>query len=107
MTPFAENLRRRAEELGISNAEAARRAGLSERRYAHYVSGQREPDLSTLVRIARVLGTSPNELLGFDGPLAGKSEEALLLERLSVAAARMPEEKLRVFVVQAEAIASI
>jgi transcriptional regulator with XRE-family HTH domain len=63
MELFATNLRRRAEELGISNAEAARRAGLSERRYGNYVSGRREPDLATLVRIAHVLATTPNELL--------------------------------------------
>lgn len=63
MEPFAANLRKRAEELGISNAEAARRAGLSERRYGNYVSGRREPDLATLVRIASALATTPNELL--------------------------------------------
>ena len=66
MDLFAENLRKRAVELGISHAEVARRAGLSERRYGNYVSGRREPDLVTLVRIARVLETTPNVLLGFD-----------------------------------------
>jgi transcriptional regulator with XRE-family HTH domain len=63
MELFATNLRRRAEELGISNAEVARRAGLTERRYGNYVSGRREPDLATLVRIASVLATTPNDLL--------------------------------------------
>lgn len=66
MDLFAENLRKRAVELGISHAEVARRAGLSERRYGNYVSGRREPDLATLVRIARVLETTPNVLLGFN-----------------------------------------
>jgi transcriptional regulator with XRE-family HTH domain len=64
MEAFASNLRKRAEALGISHAEAARRIGLSERRYGNYVSGRREPDLATLVRIADVLGTTPNDLLG-------------------------------------------
>lgn len=64
METFANNLRKRAEELGISNAEAARRADLSERRYGNYVSGRREPDLATLVRIAQVLETTPDVLLG-------------------------------------------
>lgn len=63
MEVFARNLKKRAEELGISNAEVARRAGLSERRYGNYVSGRREPDLATLVRIAAVLATTPNDLL--------------------------------------------
>lgn len=47
----------------MSNAEVARRAGLSERRYGNYVSGRREPDLATLVKIASVLATTPNDLL--------------------------------------------
>ena len=68
MEPFASNLRKRAEELGISNAEAARRVGLSERRYGNYVAGRREPDLATLVRIAAVLETSPDRLLSFGDP---------------------------------------
>lgn len=72
MEAFAINLRKRAEALGISHAEAARRAGLSERRYGNYVSGRREPDLATLVKIAEVLGTSPNDLL------LGEDKEALL-----------------------------
>ena len=65
MDAFADNLKRRAHELGISNAEVARRAGLSERRYGNYVSGRREPDLATLVRVAKVLETTPDALLGF------------------------------------------
>lgn len=59
MDAFCRNLKNRTEELGISNAEAARRSGLSERRYAHFVSGDREPDLATLVRIADALGVTP------------------------------------------------
>lgn len=66
MDLFSDNLRKRAAELGVSHAEIARRANLSERRYGNYVSGRREPDLATLVRIARVLETTPNALLGFD-----------------------------------------
>jgi transcriptional regulator with XRE-family HTH domain len=107
MLPFATNLRRRAEELGISNAEVARRVGLSERRYANYVSGKREPDLATLVRIAEVLGTSPNSLLG--DPVNGESSSVkdLLQDRLRIAASRMDERSLEITVVQAEAVASV
>lgn len=66
MELFAANLRKRAEELGLSHAEVARRAGLSERRYGNYVSGRREPDLATLVKIATVLATTANDLLARD-----------------------------------------
>ncbi|MBB6306455.1 helix-turn-helix transcriptional regulator [Xanthobacter tagetidis] len=64
MDLFAANLRARAAALNPSNAEAARRAGLNERRYFHYVSEAREPDLATLVKISKALGTTPDALLG-------------------------------------------
>ena len=71
MDALARALRTRAQELGLSHAAIARRIGVSERRYAHYVTGRNEPDLATLVRIAKALQTSPNELLGFCGKRTG------------------------------------
>lgn len=55
MQPFGNNLRRRTKELGLTDAEVARRMGVSERRYGFYVTGDREPDLATLLRIADIL----------------------------------------------------
>jgi transcriptional regulator with XRE-family HTH domain len=63
MEALSRNLRRRAKELGLSDAEVARRAGLSERRYGHYVAGTREPDFATFLRICEVLAVTPNDLL--------------------------------------------
>lgn len=105
MELFAANLRKRAGELGISNAEVARRAGLSERRYGNYVSGRREPDLATLVRIAVVLQTSPNILLEFESD-ERKSKRRLLTDRLNVAAHAMGVRELEITVIQAEAVAA-
>ncbi len=108
MVPFASRLRLRADELGISNAEVARRAGLSERRYAHYVSGKREPDLATLVRIAQVLVTTPNVLLGFEGDADQPATRgSLLKDRLQAAANALTEPALHMTVVQAEALAAL
>jgi transcriptional regulator with XRE-family HTH domain len=106
MEQFAKRLRKRAEELGISNAEAARRTGLSERRYAHYVKGQREPDLATLVRIADSLETTPNELLGLLAEQK-KTRRSVLLERLNAAANQLSERNLEMIVLQTEAIARV
>ncbi|MGE5517260.1 MAG: helix-turn-helix domain-containing protein [Bacteroidota bacterium] len=63
METLSRNLRRRAKDLGLSDAEVARRAGLSERRYGHYVTGTREPDFATFLRICEVLAVTPNDLL--------------------------------------------
>jgi transcriptional regulator with XRE-family HTH domain len=103
MAPFVKNLRKRAEELGLSHAEAARRAGLSETRYGNYVTGQREPDFATLVRIASVLVTTPNELLGVGAEQPSSSLQQLQ-NRLAAAGTALSEADLEVLVIQAEAI---
>lgn len=105
MDIFASRLRERAAELGIANAEAARRAGLSERRYAHYVSGIREPDLATLVRIAEALQTTPDVLLGAADP-KNASPRSRLMDRLKSAAQALADEDLELVIVQTEALAS-
>lgn len=103
MTPFVENLRKRAEQLGIPHAEVARRAGLSETRYGNYATGQREPDFATLLRIASVLGATPNDLLGVCGAQSSPSLQRLQ-DRLAAAGAALSEHDLEVLVIEAEAI---
>jgi transcriptional regulator with XRE-family HTH domain len=105
MDQFAARLRQRAQELGISNAEAARRSGLNEQRYGHYVKGRREPDLATLVRIARALETTPDDLLLLDTTKVEPSRRAVLRDRLNSAAKALTEKDLELVVVQTEALA--
>lgn len=50
--------------LGISQAEAARRCGMSAQRFGNYVKGNRVPDVSSLITIAEALQTTPDQLLG-------------------------------------------
>lgn len=105
MDALARALRARAKGLGLSHAAIARRIGVSERRYAHYVTGRNEPDLATLVRIAKALQTSPNELLGFAAE-AKRSKRSLLRDRLNAAAEAMDDRELEITVVHAEALAA-
>lgn len=103
MAILGKNLRKYSGELGLSDAEAARRVGLSERRYSHYVSDDREPDLATLVRIAKALAVTPNELLGWStekGPF-----DKPLHRRLLHAADALTEAELEMIVIQVEALA--
>ncbi len=104
MELFAANLRKRAEELGISNAEVARRAGLSERRYGNYVTGRREPDLATLVRIASVLATTPNDLLATSSEENAPKE--LTRQRAIAALAVLESDDLERVAVMVEALAA-
>jgi transcriptional regulator with XRE-family HTH domain len=103
MIPFGQNLRQRARELELTDAEVARRSGLTERRYGHYVTGAREPDLATLLRICQILNSSPNELLGWDGATS-RSRQNKLYARLHSAARGMPKPYLELLVVEAEAL---
>ena len=106
MDILAKKLKEQARLLGISNAEAARRIGLDERRYAHYTAGRREPDMATLVRIAVALGTTPNALLGVEEPFVDDDATNALVNRFVRAASNMSVEELELCVVQAEALAS-
>jgi transcriptional regulator with XRE-family HTH domain len=74
MSVFSENLGNRLTELGLSQAELARRLNLDVRRVGHYVTGIREPDIATLVRIARAVGTSTDALIGVVEPERASSE---------------------------------
>ena len=76
MQGLGDRLRARARELGLSDAEVARRVGLGQTRYAAYVKGRHEPDLGTFVRICAVLGVSPTDLLG-GAPVVGDEADAL------------------------------
>lgn len=100
---FGKRLRSRARELGLSDAEVARRAGLTERRYAFYVSGDRQPDLATLVRISNVLACTPNDLL-LETPPAAAEPRTELMGRLQSVASAIADDDLRIVVIQAEAV---
>ena len=47
-----------------SQADFSRELGISQQRYANYESGIREPDLTTLCRIAALTTGSVDQLLG-------------------------------------------
>jgi transcriptional regulator with XRE-family HTH domain len=103
MELLSSRLRERARELKLSNAEVARRAGLGERRYGNYVSGAREPDFATLLRICRVLDVTPNDLLLPDR-VEPADEEAALLSRVVAAAKVLDRASLKVAIRQIEAL---
>lgn len=105
MREFGEQLRQRAKELDLSDAEVARRAGLTARRYGHYVTGTREPDLQTLVRICIVLDTTPDQMLGLGThPVRRKTERDKLIDRLIATAKVLDNAQLKLAVRQMEAI---
>jgi transcriptional regulator with XRE-family HTH domain len=107
MQVLGVQLRRRARELDLTDAEVARRAGLSPRRYGNYVTGDREPDLQTLVRICRVLTTTtPDQVLGFVDAKSAKtkSERDRLIDKLLATAELLNDAQLKLAVRHLEVI---
>ena len=99
-------MRARAQELGLSDAEVARRLGIAQSRYANYISGLRAPDFGTFLRICATLSTTPSILLGVDeaSPPATKAER--LRERIVAAIGRLDEPRLRTALTVVDAMAS-
>jgi transcriptional regulator with XRE-family HTH domain len=58
-----DNLRSLREHDGLSQAELARRLGISHQRYNYYESGRSEPDQQMLKHIAEYYGIPASELL--------------------------------------------
>ena len=104
MEQFSISIRKRAKELGLSNAEVARRAGLTERRYGNYVTGRREPDLATFLRIAEALGSTPDQLLVPNDVAAVAASREQLLADLNQEMAGLAVEHLAVFMDLARAL---
>jgi transcriptional regulator with XRE-family HTH domain len=93
MELFGKNLRLRAKDLGMTDAEVARLVGIAERRYGFYVTGDREPDLATLLRIAGVLRIPVDDLLQ-PRQAASPSPNEKLQDQIQAYAATLETEQL-------------
>ena len=63
---FNENLRLARERKGISQKNIAENIGVAKSTYSLYESGNREPNVQTIKKIADFLNVSADELLGID-----------------------------------------
>lgn len=63
---FYENLRNARLRKGLSQKELAEKLGVARSSYCMYESGDREPNIITILKIADLLDVSTNELLGYD-----------------------------------------
>lgn len=63
---FNENLRLAREQKGMSQKDVAERIGVAKSTYSLYESGNREPNVQTIKKIADVLCISADELLGIN-----------------------------------------
>lgn len=63
---FNENLRIARERKGLTQKDVAESIGVAKSTYSLYESGSREPNVQTIKKIANVLKTPADELLGIE-----------------------------------------
>ena len=63
LVSFAENLRRRRKELGLSQEQLGARANIQMADISRYETGSRDPRISTIARLAAALDVSIADLL--------------------------------------------
>lgn len=78
METFASRIRQRLDEIGMSQADLARIMGMSTPRIGNYVHGRRPPDIATLARLARVLQTSADWLIGLSEAQPAEAKPVIL-----------------------------
>ena len=64
MSHFSKTLRNRRRDMGLTQAELARQIKVSRTAVAHFEEGRNTPTMKNLYSLMRVMGMSPNELLG-------------------------------------------
>ena len=104
MTPFSERLRARAEAMGMTQADLARRMDLDPRRVGHYMTGLREPDFQTLTRLVRVLDTSSDSLLGLSVAEQPPTESSVLRSKIVAVCNSLDADTLDIVLVLATAM---
>ena len=83
---------------GLSQAELARRLGVSASAMGMYEQGRREPSAQTLVTIAQALGVTTDYLLtGIPGPGQEERLNQMLLSRITTADRRLEQRPDRPF----------
>ncbi|MBQ7977432.1 MAG: helix-turn-helix transcriptional regulator [Clostridia bacterium] len=64
MNKFGERLRAERESINLTRNELAKRLNVSVRTISYWENGQRECDFDTLIKLATILETSTDYLLG-------------------------------------------
>lgn len=74
---FKQNLRYYREKAGLTSKEMASKLGIRYTTYLNYENLTSEPRYSMLLEICRILGRSPNDLLGYTGSEGDRFDAAL------------------------------
>ena len=93
---FGETLTQLRIRSGYSQKSLAEALGIGRSRLSMYETGQREPDLSTLVFISDFFGVSTDYLLGRDGFASAPAAETPALHKLLSVASASPAKDISI-----------
>ncbi len=65
MSVFSSNLECLLQDVGMTQLELSKISGMTQAAISQLISGDRDPMVSTLLRICHALKTTPNDLLAF------------------------------------------
>ena len=63
---FAENLKKLRKEAGLTQSRLADKTGLNQRKISYFEKGDIEPDLNTLIQLAKFFNVTTDYLLGVE-----------------------------------------
>lgn len=87
MSKIADNIKLLLKEKDVTQAELARRLGMTTGGINHYIKGKRTPSVKQLKRIARALGVTVQDIIKDDALITASDAERELLELIRA----MPE----------------
>ena len=96
------NLYRIRKNMGLTQAEVAERAELSDRTYADIERGSANMRMETLLKICLALNITPNDILVLESPITVSEEE--LLQMLNCCAKKERETALKILGIYVESI---
>ncbi|WP_297004225.1 helix-turn-helix domain-containing protein [uncultured Corynebacterium sp.] len=91
VSPFPSTLAQLIADRGLSQAELARRVGVTPAAMSRYLSGDREPRFVTLTAIAEELGVHVNELLQTSDEAVPAAIRTLAIARRTLSQAELNE----------------
>lgn len=89
---FKDNLKEIRSKKALSQDDLAKQLFVSRQTVSRWESGDRSPDLDTLIKLANVLGVSTDELLGA-GSFSGEKVSPTGIEEKSAAPVEIPAKK--------------
>jgi transcriptional regulator with XRE-family HTH domain len=94
LSTIGKRLRAIRESLKLTQAELAKKVGLTQSAISHFEEGKRTPSAQALEKIANGLGMSVDTLLGLASNSSGDSEKDAAIEGIVNKLKSQPKEKI-------------